>query len=191
MQHPMISVHHTPSSTASADFSTNPNQTTTNPLRRNMKGNTKMNKTMFDRIQESKKKEGGFTLIELLIVIVILGILAGVVIFGSAAFKNKGAAEACKTNVSAIKTAVEAYHSESTTALYPTTWAQISGGATPFFDANGVTYDLTTTPPTVKGKGWDFGMTFDTLSTPAGSNPPGYANGVLTTAVPNSICRLQ
>ncbi len=134
-----------------------------------------MNKTTIDRIQASKQKEGGFTLIELLIVIVILGILAGVVIFASAGFRNKGAAESCKTNLASVKTAVEAFHVDSATALFPAAWADITGGATSYFDANGVTHG-SVAANTVAGKGWSFVMTFDT--TGIADNPPTYAAGV-------------
>jgi len=40
--------------------------------------------------------EGGFTLIELLIVIVVLGILAGIVVFGVATFRSDATLAACK-----------------------------------------------------------------------------------------------
>lgn len=109
---------------------------------------------MHHRIRNAREKEGGFTLIELLIVIVILGILAGVVIFASGGFQNKGAKEACRTTVSSIKTASEAFHVDSATAKYPAGWGDINPT---YFDANGVTFAANF----VKGKGWEFGYTFD------------------------------
>ncbi len=131
---------------------------------------------MYQRIKAARNNEGGFTLIELLIVIVILGILAGVVIFASAGFKNKGAAEACKTNLSSVKTAVEAYHVDDANALYPGDWAGLTGGPTAYFDANGVTAPLALGVNTVTGKGWTFTMTFGAVVAPATGavNPPTY-----------------
>ena len=129
-----------------------------------------MNKATIDRIQASKQKEGGFTLIELLIVIVILGILAGVVIFASGGFQNKGAVEACKTTVSTVKTASEAFHVDSPTAAYPAAWADIDPT---YFDANGVSYDPAT--KIVQGKGWKFKYTFVALG--AGAPTPSSGGG--------------
>ena len=45
---------------------------------------------MFRAIQRAREEESGFTLIELLIVIVILGILAGVVIFSVGGITDTG-----------------------------------------------------------------------------------------------------
>ena len=63
---------------------------------------------MMKRIWERRNGEGGFTLIELLIVIVILGVLAGVAVFalsGSAADSKKAA---CKSDVATVQTASDA-----------------------------------------------------------------------------------
>ena len=57
--------------------------------------------------------QGGFTLIELLIVIVILGILAGIVIPSSVgAFKRTGTLNATNIEVQNVKTAATAYLAE-------------------------------------------------------------------------------
>jgi prepilin-type N-terminal cleavage/methylation domain-containing protein len=42
------------------------------------------------RLREARIADKGFTLIELLIVIVVLGILAGIVVFGVATFRAGG-----------------------------------------------------------------------------------------------------
>jgi len=76
------------------------------------------------------KSEGGFTLIELLIVIVILGILAGIVVFSVRGIQDRGNVAACKTEVSTVQTAVEAYYAEN--KAYPTTsaeWTSLSSGS--------------------------------------------------------------
>src|SRR6478752_1705833 len=62
-------------------------------------------------------EEGGFTLIELMIVIVILGILAGIVVFAVGGITDRGTSAACKTDVSTIETGVEAYYAK--TGGYP------------------------------------------------------------------------
>ena len=54
-----------------------------------------------------READSGFTLIELLIVIVILGILAGIAIFGVTAFRNT-AQTACSNANTRINTTVSA-----------------------------------------------------------------------------------
>lgn len=72
---------------------------------------------MFNRLMERKRQEEGFTLIELLIVVIILGILAAVVIFGVASFRDDSVENACKTDVKSVETAAEAYKAK--TGAYP------------------------------------------------------------------------
>lgn len=59
------------------------------------------------RLQTSREADSGFTLIELLIVIVILGILAGIAIFGVSAFQGD-ASTACNNANSRINATVSA-----------------------------------------------------------------------------------
>jgi prepilin-type N-terminal cleavage/methylation domain-containing protein len=68
---------------------------------------------MFRAIQRAREEESGFTLIELLIVIVILGILAGVVIFSVGGVTDTGAVAACKTDLKTVQVAVEAYKAKN------------------------------------------------------------------------------
>jgi prepilin-type N-terminal cleavage/methylation domain-containing protein len=68
---------------------------------------------MFRAIQRAREEESGFTLIELLIVIVILGILAGVVIFSVGGVTDTGDVAACKTDVKTISVAIEAYKAKT------------------------------------------------------------------------------
>jgi prepilin-type N-terminal cleavage/methylation domain-containing protein len=68
---------------------------------------------MFRAIQRAREEESGFTLIELLIVIVILGILAGVVIFSVGGVTDTGEVAACKTDLKTITVAVEAYKAKN------------------------------------------------------------------------------
>jgi len=71
------------------------------------------------RYIERAREEAGFTLIELLIVIVILGILAGVVVFSVGGITDRGNVAACKTDLSTVTVAVEAYRAKSTNGAYP------------------------------------------------------------------------
>jgi prepilin-type N-terminal cleavage/methylation domain-containing protein len=69
------------------------------------------------RMIERARQEEGFTLIELMIVIVILGVLAGIVLFAVGGITDRGTSAACKTDVSTIETGVEAYFAK--TGNYP------------------------------------------------------------------------
>src|SRR6266513_1722535 len=74
------------------------------------------------RAIERARSEKGFTLIELLIVIVILGVLAGIVVFAVGGITNKGNASACKSDVKNVTVAVEAWYANQTgAASYPAT----------------------------------------------------------------------
>jgi prepilin-type N-terminal cleavage/methylation domain-containing protein len=74
---------------------------------------------MLHRIREAKKNESGFTLIELLIVIVILGVLAGIVVFAVSAFNGDGKASACKADLKNVEIATEAFYAKSNPQAYP------------------------------------------------------------------------
>jgi general secretion pathway protein G len=74
---------------------------------------------MYKRIRDARKNESGFTLIELLIVIVILGVLAGIVVFAVAGINDKGETSACDADVKTLEVAVEAYYAKE--GVYPGT----------------------------------------------------------------------
>jgi prepilin-type N-terminal cleavage/methylation domain-containing protein len=57
--------------------------------------------------------ESGFTLIELLIVIVVLGILAGVVIFALGGVTGQSAVAACKSDGATVSTALAAFNTDN------------------------------------------------------------------------------
>ncbi len=69
-------------------------------------------------------RQDGFTLIELLIVIVILGVLAGIVVFAVGGITDRGKTSACSTEKKTLQTAEEAYYAVNgnyadSTALKP------------------------------------------------------------------------
>ena len=74
---------------------------------------------MLQRLRAARRNQNGFTLTELLIVIVILGVLAGIVVFAVAGITDRGTTAACQADVRTVQTAVEAYHAEN--GEYPAT----------------------------------------------------------------------
>jgi general secretion pathway protein G len=87
---------------------------------------TAMVATLLERARKAREDESGFTLIELLIVIVILGILAGIVVFAVGGITDRGQTSACQTTVKTVDTAVEAYYAQN--GSYPATVAQLVPG---------------------------------------------------------------
>ena len=73
---------------------------------------------MLARIRATRENESGFTLIELLIVIVILGVLAGIVVFSVAGITDRGNLAACKSDVATVRVASEAYYAKTTPGAY-------------------------------------------------------------------------
>ena len=67
---------------------------------------------MLQRVRAARQNQSGFTLIELLLVIVILGILAGVVVFAVSGINDRGTKAACDADKRTVMTAVEAYYAE-------------------------------------------------------------------------------
>ena len=76
-----------------------------------------------NHLRDVRKNEGGFTLIELLIVIVVLGILAGIVVFGVGTFRQDATAAACKADAKSVsvtrfwRAAIPRANSWTTTAM--------------------------------------------------------------------------
>src|SRR6476619_2916722 len=80
---------------------------------------------MYKQLKAARENESGFTLIELLIVIVILGVLAGIVVFAVSAFNNDGKAAACKSDTKNLEIASEAYYAKNN-HKYPTAITELT-----------------------------------------------------------------
>jgi prepilin-type N-terminal cleavage/methylation domain-containing protein len=77
---------------------------------------------MYQRLlnaRDARRNEDGFTLIELLIVIIVLGILAGIVVFGVGTFRQDATTSANNTNCKVVSTAAEAWNAKNGTAATP------------------------------------------------------------------------
>jgi type II secretion system protein G len=61
----------------------------------------------------NRRYEHGFTLIELLIVVVVLGILAGIVIYAAGNSRGDAKASACSAEKAAVETALETYKAKN------------------------------------------------------------------------------
>lgn len=71
---------------------------------------------MIDRLRtrlDAGRQDSGFTLIELLIVIVILGVLAGIVVFAVGGITDRGDASACAADKKTLEVAQEAYFAKN------------------------------------------------------------------------------
>jgi general secretion pathway protein G len=98
---------------------------------------------MTNRIRAARAgaADQGFTLIEMLIVIVVLGILAGITVFGVSTFKKDSEDAACKANVKTVGVAADAFKAK--TGAYPTTIADLTGGGYLKSDPGDVTLTAT------------------------------------------------
>lgn len=83
---------------------------------------------MIERYRAARTSDEGFTLIELLIVIVVLGILSGIVVFGVSTFKGDATTTACQSTLKTVNVAADAYSAKS--GAYPTTMTQLLPTAT-------------------------------------------------------------
>jgi general secretion pathway protein G len=102
------------------------------------------------RLRAVHASDEGFTLIELLIVIVILGVLAGITVFGVSAFKDDGTKAVCQSDKKSVEVAVQAYYAKNK-AVYPADVdALVTGGYLKSKPA-GITIDATTGAVTATG----------------------------------------
>ena len=88
------------------------------------------------------RSERGFTLVELLVVVVILGVLAGIVLFGVARFRTDAELAACKADVATVSVAADAYDAQ--TGNYPANiLVLVSGSYLKSAPAGTYTFDTT------------------------------------------------
>lgn len=74
---------------------------------------------MTNQIRTSKRHdEAGFTLVELLVVVVILGVLAGIVVFAVGGLTTNSVQAACKSDYKSVEVAVETFKAQE--GIYPT-----------------------------------------------------------------------
>ncbi len=73
---------------------------------------------MLEQLRKARQEESGFTLIELLIVIVILGVLAGIVVFAVGGITDRGNASACKSDAKNVEVASEAFYAQAKPPAY-------------------------------------------------------------------------
>jgi prepilin-type N-terminal cleavage/methylation domain-containing protein len=79
---------------------------------------------VLQRLRAVRDSDDGFTLTELLITIIILGVLAGIVVFAVGAFTKEGHQAACETDRKAVELAATAYFAKN--AGYPTSSPEVS-----------------------------------------------------------------
>jgi general secretion pathway protein G len=128
---------------------------------------------------------GGFTLVELMIVIVVLGILAGITIFGVGAFRSDARNSACRTDVRTLQTANAAYVAHTGSGAHDIA-ALISGGYIKSAPESGVTFaDGVTNPASIDGCTGELAFTPDPPSSVPSSSTISVASASGTTFHPD------
>jgi prepilin-type N-terminal cleavage/methylation domain-containing protein len=108
--------------------------------------NTKVRQSN-QRVRATSGNDQGFTLVELLIVIVVLGILSGIVVFGVGKFQANATTAACKADVTTVALAADAF--DATTGAYPTAMTDLTTGGYLKAAPTGGAYTFVATTKTV------------------------------------------
>lgn len=98
---------------------------------------------MLERIRKARETESGFTLIELLIVIVVLGILAAIVLFGVGTFSSDSKKSACNADTRNLQIAEAAYYAAHS-QVYADQATLVSGGYLESAPTSGASVTATT-----------------------------------------------
>jgi general secretion pathway protein G len=131
----------------------------------------------------NRSADRGFTLVELLVVIVVLGVLAGVVVFAVNGISNRGQTSACAQDISTLRTAEESYYAVNSS--YADEATLVSAGL--------ITGESTLHDITVNGDAYAVTAASNcaTVSHADGFEPPDVTaannNSFYTRAAPNSI----
>ena len=96
---------------------------------------------MSDRLRKRLRSDDGFTLIELLIVIIILGVLAGIVVFAVGGLNDTSKTSACKADKKTVQTAVEAFYADAQPHAYPTSWGNLTSGGGKYLSEASTMYE--------------------------------------------------
>lgn len=112
------------------------------------------------------ERDDGFTLIELMIVIVVLGVLAGIVIVKVGTFREDAIRSSCGTDIHTLLTANVAYAASHDGNNAPTIQALIDGGYIESAPQSGVTFaNGATTPASAAGCTGELAFTPDSTTT--------------------------
>ena len=130
----------------------------------------------------ARRADAGFTLIELMIVIVVLGILAGIVIFGVNPFRDDASAAACRADLRTLATANAAYvvhHGSDADDVDDL----VNGGYLHSAPTSGVTFSHGETVPTSpEGCSAELASAGETTTTTAGGSTTSSTSATSTTS---------
>ena len=100
-----------------------------------------------------KSKSQGFTIVELLIVVVVIAILAAITIVSYNGITNRANASAAASSAATVQKKAELYASDGPTALYPASFAALTGAAaSTTYYLTGISNSAGSAPTSTNGK---------------------------------------